>query len=172
MMKIAIGKLVAAAVLAGSSLVVGVGATSAPAAADDPPTACQQVWDSFPAALQDDIRAAVQLPLRERRHALRAIRYGALHGAYGDEVQEWAENVRERRIERWQQSPDQLKADIRAALALPLREQRRAMRTVRDAALHGAYGDQVQHWAEKRREFLEGCPGVVTPFVDPGLVVS
>jgi hypothetical protein len=172
MMKIAIGKLVAVAVLTGSSLVVGVAATSAPAAADDTPTACQQLWDKLPTAMQDDIRAAVQLPLRERRRALRAIRYAALHGGYGDEVQAWAEKVRAHRIELWQQFPDQLKADIRAARALPLREQRRAMRTVRDAALEGAYGDQVQHWAEKRREFVEGCPGVVTPFVDTGTAVS
>ena len=172
MMKIAIGKLVAVAVLTGSSLVVGVGATSAPATADDTPTACQQLWDKLPAAMQDDIRAAVQLPLRERRRALRAIRYAALNGGYGDEVQAWAEQVRQRRIELWQQFPDQLKADILAARSLPLREQLRAIRAIRYAALHGGYGDWVQKLTEKRREFIQGCPGVVTPFVDSGLVVS
>ena len=76
------------------------------------------------------------------------------------------------RIELWHQFPDQLKADIRAALALPLREQREAMREIREAALSGTYGDWVQTLAEKRREFIKGCPGAVTPFVDSGLAVA
>ena len=153
-----IGRLLATTLLAGTAAVAG------PAyAASDPddaePTACQQVWDAFPAALQDDIKAAGDLPLRERRRAFHAIRYAALHGGYGGEVQAWAERVRERRIELWKEFPDQLKADVRAAWSLPLREQRRAMLAIRYAALHGEYGDRVQELAEKRREFRQGCPG-------------
>ncbi len=33
------------------------------------------------------------------------------------------------------------------------------MTAIRHAALHGVYGDWVQQLAEKRRAFLEGCPG-------------
>jgi hypothetical protein len=89
-----IGRLLATTLLAGT-----VAATGTAYAASDPgdpePTACQQVWDAFPTALQDDIKAAVGLPLRERRRAFTAIRYAALHGGYGDEVQELAEKRRE-----------------------------------------------------------------------------
>lgn len=165
-MRIPIGRLVATALLAGTVTVAAP--TTAAQARDDEPTACQQVWDSFPTALQDDIKAAIPLPLRERRRALFAIRYAALHGAYGEDVQQWAEKVKQRRIEIWQQLPEQLKADIRAARSLPLREQRRAMRAIRYAALHGVYGDWVQSLAEKRRAFLEGCPDVARPFADSG----
>jgi hypothetical protein len=153
-----IGRLLATTLLAGTAAVAGP-ASAATAVASDEPTACQQVWDAFPTALQDDIRAAVGLPLRERRRALHAIRYAALHGTYGDAVQAWAERVRDRRVELWRQLPEQLKDDVRAAWSLPLREQRRAMTAIRYAALHGVYGDGVQELAEKRRAFLEGCPG-------------
>ena len=154
-----IGRLLATTLLAGTAAVAGP-AYAASDPGDAEPTACQQVWDAFPAALQDDIKAAVELPLRERRRAFHAIRYAALHGGYGDAVQAWAERVRERRIELWKEFPDQLKADVRAAWSLPLREQRRAMLAIRYAALHGEYGDRVQELAEKRREFRQGCPGV------------
>ena len=154
-----IGRLLATTLLAGTTAVAGPAYAATAAASDDEPTACQQVWDSFPAALQDDIEAAVGLPLRERRRALHAIRYAALHGTYGDAVQAWAERVRDRRVELWQQFPDQLQDDVRSAWSLPLREQRRAMTAIRYAALHGVYGDWVQELAEKRRAFLEGCPG-------------
>ena len=152
-----IGRLLATTLLAGTAAVAG------PAyAASDPddaePTACQQVWDAFPAALQDDIKAAVDLPLRERRRAFHAIRYAALHGGYGDAVQAWAERVRERRIELWKEFPDQLKADVRAAWSLPLREQRRAMLAIRYAALHGEYGDRVQDAGREAARVPAGLP--------------
>ncbi len=168
MFRTLIGRVVATALLAGTALVV---APSAAQATDDEPTACQQVWDSFPTAMQDDIKAAVPLPLRPRRHALRAIRYAALHGNYGEDVQMWAQQVRQHRQEIWKQLPDRLKADIVAARSLPLREQRRAVLAIRSAALHGVYGDWVRSLAEKRRAFVRGCPGVARPFVGtPGLV--
>ena len=158
-----IGRLLATTLLAGTAAVAG------PAyAASDPddaePTACQQVWDAFPAALQDDIKAAGDLPLRERRRAFHAIRYAALHGGYGGEVQAWAERVRERRIELWKEFPDQLKADVRAAWSLPLREQRRAMLAIRYAALHGEYGDRVQESSQRS----DASSGRAAPAAPPG----
>jgi hypothetical protein len=160
-----IGGLVAIALLTGTVAVAG----PSYAATDVEPTPCQQLWDAFPTALKDDIKAALDLPLRARRAAFRDIRYDAFHGEYGDTVQAWAEKVRERRIELWQQFPDALKDDIRAAWSLPLRQQRRAMLAIRYAALHGEYGRWVQSVAEQRREFLQGCPGVASrTFVGTG----
>jgi hypothetical protein len=159
MFRTLVGRLTATALLVGAAVVaVPVSA----GAHDDEPTPCQQLWDSFPVALQDDIEAALDLPLRERRRAFIDIRYDALHGDYGADVQAWAEKVRERRLEIWKKLPDQLKDDIRAAWAMPLRQQRRAMATIRDAALEGEYGEWVQTLVEKRREFLQGCPGVAS----------
>jgi hypothetical protein len=155
-----IGRLLAGALLTATAL---VGATTSSAqAADDEPTACEQVWAALPAAMKDDIRAALPLPLRQRRAALLEVRHQAITGGYGAQVQEWAEKVRAKRLEIWQTLPDDLKADIRAARSLPLREQRRAMLAIRYAALHGRYGADVQALVEKRREFRQGCPGVAS----------
>lgn len=49
---------------------------------------------SLPAALKADVRAARSLPGRERRRAMTAIRYAALHGTYGDRVQRLVEQRR------------------------------------------------------------------------------
>jgi len=159
-----IARLLAGALLTATAL-VGATTTSAHAGSHDgtdEPTACQQVWDALPAAMKNDIRAALPLPLRQRRAALLEVRHQAITGGYGDQVQEWAEKVRAKRLEVWQTLPDDLKADILAVRSLPLREQRRAMLAIRYAALHGEYGADVQALAEKRREFRQGCPGVAS----------
>jgi hypothetical protein len=159
-----IARLLAGALLTATAL-VGATATAAhatPSNGPDQPTACQQVWDALPTAMKDDIRAALPLPLRQRRAALLEVRHQAITGGYGDQVQEWAEKVRARRLEIWQTLPDDLKADILAARSLSLREQRRAMLAIRYAALHGQYGPDVQALAEKRQEFRQGCPGVAS----------
>ncbi|MEO6512889.1 MAG: hypothetical protein ABIO16_17965 [Nocardioides sp.] len=156
-----IARLLAGALLTGTA-VVGATTTAAHAAdraADDEPTACQQVWEALPTAMKDDVGAALPLPLRQRRAALREVRQEAVTGGYGDQVQAWAEEVLAQRQEIWQNLPDDLKADILAARSLPLREQRRAMLAIRYAALHGEYGADVQALAEKRQAFRQGCPG-------------
>jgi hypothetical protein len=153
-----VARLLAGALLTATALV----ATATTADAADEPTACEKVWDALPAAMKDDIRAALPLPLRQRRAALLEVRHQAITGGYGDQVQEWAEKVRAKRLEIWQTLPDELQADILAARSLPLREQRRAMLAIRYAALHGQYGADVQALAEKRREFRQGCPGVAS----------
>ena len=56
-----LGRTLAATLLTGAALVAGVGVGSGPAAADDSsPTACQQVWDALPAAMQDDIKKGLE----------------------------------------------------------------------------------------------------------------
>lgn len=53
-----------------------------------------ELWQSFPATLKADVRAARSLPAREQRRAMYAIRYAALQGTYGDRVQRLAEDRR------------------------------------------------------------------------------
>ncbi len=163
-----IAGLAAPVVLLCATLVASPATAAAGQAADDEPTACERLWAAFPDQLQEDIRAAVRQPLRERRADLREIRRDALAGGYGEQVQEWAQRVKERRIELWQEFPEELKADVRAALALPLRQQRRAMVVIRHAALQGEYGEWVQGLAERRQAFVQGCPRPARPFVSAG----
>jgi hypothetical protein len=54
-----------------------------------------EVWQTLPDDLKADILAARSLPLREQRRAMLAIRYAALHGQYGADVQGLAEKRRE-----------------------------------------------------------------------------
>lgn len=152
--------LLSAALIAGPALAGAGGVQAATGTQRDVPT-CQQVWDAMPDALRDDIAAAVALDQPQRRRALRAIRFGALRGSYGETVQTRALQVRERRIQLWESLPAALRADVRAARSLPFREQRRATYAVRRAALQGVYGDRVQGLAERRRTWLEGCPSAV-----------
>jgi hypothetical protein len=160
-----IGRLVAIVLLAGTAS-LAVPLQQAAQATEGAPTACERVWDALPDAMQNDIRAALSLRPREQHRAMLAIRYAALHGFYGEQVQTWAKALQHRRAEIWKGLPEQLKTDIRAARSLPFREQRRAMVAIRDAALQGAYGDEVQRLAEKRQAFLAGCPDDVKNYVD------
>ncbi len=52
----------------------------------------------------------------------------------------------------WSKAPDDLKADLRAAVTLPEGEQRRtALKEVRATELSGGYGPGVQEFAENRQ---------------------
>lgn len=155
-----ISRTVAAATLAGAVTVAGLGAPAV--AVDSPPasptTSCAALWQSLPQRLQRDVLAARSLPPRQQRFAMRSIRQAAQHGAYGQEVERLADARQERRQELWAAAPDQLRSDIRAAWALPLRQQQRAMEEIREAALAGAYGEGVQAVAQARRDWLMTCP--------------
>jgi hypothetical protein len=173
MFRSAIATLVAGAALATGVSVAPPSSTPASAlgssSARSGATACERVWEALPPAMQDDIRAALSLPGREQQRALLAVRYAALHGSYGDQVERWAKALQHRRAELWKTLPPQLRADVLAARSLPYREQRRAMTAIRTAALQGAYGDRVQQLAQqlaqRRQTFLEGCPDEIGSYV-------
>jgi hypothetical protein len=165
MIRTAIATLAAGAALTTGISVAPSHLASADARGLSDQTACQRLWDALPSAMQDDILAALSQHGRAQHRALFGVRYGALHGAYGDRVEARAKALQHRRIELWRTLPDQLKADVRAARALPYREQRQAMIAIRDAALRGDYGDRVQELAERRQAFLEGCPDEVRTYL-------
>jgi hypothetical protein len=156
-----------ATLVAGAALTTGVSLTPAlPAAGTSTrETACARVWEALPPAMQDDILAALSLSGREQHRALLAVRYAALHGIYGERVERRAEALRHRRVLVYRTLPAQLKADIRAARALPYDEQRDAILAIRAAALQGAYGERVQRLAERRQRFVDGCPDEIGTYL-------
>ena len=159
-----------ATVAASAALVTGVSVAPSPllgaASGRDGQTACERVWDALPSAMQDDIVAALSLDGQEQHRALLAVRYAALHGTYGDQVQLRARALQHRRHELWRSLPEQLKAEVRAARATGVPVRRQAMITIRDNALQGAYGDRVQRLVERRQAFLEGCPDEIRTYLD------
>lgn len=153
-----LGRTLAGSTLVAATLIAGL---STPATAVEPDVramTCSELWESLPSQMQADIRAARSLPPRPQRRAVKAIRYAALAGVYGTEVEQLAEARQQRRQDLWAVAPEQLKADVRAALSLPFHEQRRAMKAIRYAALHGVYGEGVQAIAEARQDWLATCP--------------
>ena len=112
-----------ATLAASAALVTGVSAAPSPlvsaATGRSGQTACERVWAALPSAMQGDIVAALSLDGQEQHRALLAVRYAALHGTYGDQVQRRARALQQRRHELWKSLPDQLKADVRAARSLP-----------------------------------------------------
>jgi hypothetical protein len=156
-----------ASLVAGAALTTGV--TLAPpqpaVATAGGETACARVWDALPPAMQDDILAALGLSGREQHRALLAVRYAALHGTYGAQIERWAKALRHRRAVVYRTLPAPLKADIRAARALPYEEQHRAIVAIREAALDGDYGARVQGLAERRQQFVDGCPDEIGSYL-------
>ena len=155
--KTTLGRALAASTLVAATLIAGLSAPAAAVEPDVPAMTCAELWESLPSQMQADIRAGRSLPPRPQHRAMKSIRHAALAGAYGTEVQRLAEARRERRQELWEVAPAQFKADYLAALSLPFREQRRAMKAIRYAALHGAYGEGVQAIAEARQDWLATC---------------
>jgi hypothetical protein len=146
--------LVAAGLLTTTSLVVG-----ASTATDDdgPRVPCGAVWSHLPQDLREDLAAVRDLPAGERAEALRGIRRDALAGEYGERV----EQVAERRVDRVRAVrralPDELRADLRDARRLTGEQRADAFREVRDDALGGEYGEDVQRVAETVAQRREAC---------------
>lgn len=153
-----LGRALAGSTLVAATLFGGLSTPATAAAPAEPAMSCAEVWESLPAQMRADITAARSLPPRPQHRAMKAIRYAALAGVYGEDVERMAEARKEHREELWAVAPAQFKADVRAALSLPFHEQRRALRVIRAAALRGVYGDGVQAVAEARRDWLGTCP--------------
>jgi len=146
--------LVTAGLLTTTSLFAG--ATSA-ADDDGPRVPCGAVWSRLPADLRADLTAARDLPAGQRVDALEEIRADALHGQYGDRVQQLAHDRQERVRAVRRLLPADLRADLRQARDLSGEAQVEAYEDVRDGALAGEYGDRVQHVAEAVQQRREAC---------------
>ena len=153
--------LFAAGLLTTGSLFVG----ATPQAGDAPENAtgdglrvpCGAVWSRLPADLRADLTAVRELPEGERAEALRAIRRDALDGDYGDRVQRFAERRDERVRAVRRMLPADLRVDLREARRLTGDARVEAYRDIRDGALAGDHGADVQRVADAVAERREAC---------------
>lgn len=151
-----VATLVASATLATGS-VVGVQALASDEAGSVEQPTCGAVWQRLPDDLRRDLGRVLRLPPEQRAAAAREVRLDALDGDYGPRVRSWVEGRSARVREVWSRLPEALRADLEEVRALPAEERRDALAGVRDEALAGAYGPDVQRLAQRLQERREAC---------------
>ncbi|CAM5347548.1 Lipase chaperone OS=Streptomyces chartreusis OX=1969 GN=CP983_00595 PE=4 SV=1 [Streptomyces chartreusis] len=105
----------------------------------------------LPEALRDDLRKLRTLEPEPRQEAAAKIWQDALDGRYGTRVELRAEEARR----RFRALPRQLQDDIKELRGLSGEERTEQRTEIRDKALSGEYGRQVQRWAERRADFWQ-----------------
>ena len=154
------GKGLAAAALAATTLVAGIGgnhSTGGAPSATDAKVVCHRLLQGAPAQLRQDLAAARKHPKGPERHAaVKKVRTDALAGDYGTKVQAVVEHRKEQRKharrQLVKQAPQRLRQDLKAARHQPVNQRRAAVRKVWKSALRGTYGDTVQKRLETRRQ--------------------
>ncbi|WP_432197135.1 hypothetical protein [Streptomyces sp. bgisy027] len=108
-----------------------------------------------PGRLSEDLRADLRklraLDPASRQEAAARIWQDALDGHYGTRVQLRAEEAQR----RFQALPAQLQDDIKELREVSGEERTEQRTEIRDKALSGDYGRQVQRWAERRADFWQ-----------------
>jgi hypothetical protein len=138
----------------GSTATTATTATTISTVASSTSVPCGTVWKSLPPRLRHDLAALRHETPTERIVELRHIRRVALRGGYGDRVEHWLTH-RLHAVEA--RMPASLESDLRAARALPLKDQPAAYRTIWHGALAGDYGTPVQKRAERLENRWETC---------------
>ncbi|MGW1364457.1 hypothetical protein ACWCQP_44515 [Streptomyces chartreusis] len=105
----------------------------------------------LPEALRADLRELRTLEPAQRQEAAAKIWQDALDGHYGTRVELRAEEAQR----RFQALPGQLQDDIKDLRGLTGDERTEQRTEIRDKALSGEYGRQVQRWAERRADFWQ-----------------
>ncbi len=103
----------------------------------------------LPEALRADLRELRTLEPAPRQEAAAKIWQDALDGRYGTRVELRAEAAQR----RFQALPEQVQDDIKELRGLSGEERTEQRTEIRDKALSGEYGRQVQRWAERRADF-------------------
>ncbi|MFE6937674.1 hypothetical protein [Streptomyces chartreusis] len=103
----------------------------------------------LPEALRADLRELRTLEPAPRQEAAAKIWQDALDGRYGTRVELRAEAAQR----RFRALPEQLQDDIKELRGLSGEERTEQRTEIRDKALSGEYGRQVQRWAERRADF-------------------
>lgn len=105
----------------------------------------------LPEALRADLRKLRSLEPAPRQEAAAKIWQDALDGRYGTRVELRAEEAQR----RFQALPAQLRDDIKELRGFSGEERTEQRTEIRDKALSGEYGRQVQRWAERRADFWQ-----------------
>ncbi|MFC8244700.1 hypothetical protein [Streptomyces chartreusis] len=103
----------------------------------------------LPQDLRDDLRKLRTLEPAPRQEAAAKIWQDALDGRYGTRVELRAEEAQR----RFRSLPGKLQDDIKELRGLSGEERAEQRTEIRDKALSGEYGRQVQRWAERRADF-------------------
>lgn len=102
----------------------------------------------LPMELRADLRQLRTMEPRQRGEAAERIWRDALAGEYGARVQFRAVEAQQ----RFQTLPEELRDDLKQLRGLEGDALRDARQEIRDKALDGEYGAEVEHWAERRSE--------------------
>ncbi|MFG2275658.1 hypothetical protein ACGFNY_38570 [Streptomyces chartreusis] len=105
----------------------------------------------LPEALRADLRELRTLAPAPRHEAAAKIWQDALDGHYGTRVELRAEEAQR----RFRALPGQLQDDIKELRGISGEERTEQRTEIRDKALAGEYGRQVQRWAERRADFWQ-----------------
>lgn len=105
----------------------------------------------LPEDLRADLRKLRTLEPAARQEAAAKIWQDALDGRYGTRVELRAEAAQR----RFRSLPGQLQDDIKELRGLSGKERTEQRTEIRDKALSGEYGRQVQRWAERRADFWQ-----------------
>lgn len=105
----------------------------------------------LPEDLRADLRKLRTLDPAARQEAAAKIWQDALDGHYGRRVELRAETAQR----RFQALPGELQDDIEELRGLSGDERAEQRTDIRDKALSGTYGRQVQRWAERRADFWQ-----------------
>ncbi|MFB6931933.1 hypothetical protein [Streptomyces chartreusis] len=105
----------------------------------------------LPEDLRADLRKLRTLQPAPRQEAAAKIWQDALDGHYGTRVELRAEEAQR----RFRSLPGQLQDDIKELRGLSGEERTQQRTEIRDKALSGEYGRQVQRWAERRADLWQ-----------------
>jgi len=161
------GGIGVASVALASTLLLGVGLSTASADTPTPTSSgdCSfgqhlvDLWKDLPANLQSDLKNLRSLPQGERAGAAKDIRQGALDGKYGAGVQRHAERVHGRAFAVWGDLPQALQDDLKAVKSAAPADRPALAKEIGEKAIAGGYGDKVQTAAEKIKssDFWQDC---------------
>ncbi|MGY1634146.1 hypothetical protein ACI784_20775 [Geodermatophilus sp. SYSU D01186] len=148
---------VGAAGLAVATVLVGPSAAAAPpddgsaltaaegtSGADSGDTDAADVDRLIPEDLQQDLQDLHDLPADERMAAMQDIVTGALSGEYGEDVENWTEDMRG----VWSSLPADLQADLASAFGQEPEQVGGELSQVFENARDGEYGQSVQFWTD------------------------
>jgi hypothetical protein len=148
------GTAAAAVTTVGLTLSAGAGTDPSDSSADG--AGCMTVIDRLPDDLKHDLAGLYGLSGSELREAKRQIRQDARSGEYGILIQRFARHPHPRLHAIVSKAPAELKDDVLQALGLPEAQQEERMAEIRQDALAGTYGPEVQKAATNRQEHCGG----------------
>jgi hypothetical protein len=143
--------LLAGGILSGSAIAATAsGTTGAASVSSGAPVDAALSDASVPQSLRDDLQKLKAAAPADRPAIWAGIKQTALSGGYGQQIQTFAQNV----AAQWANAPAALKSDVQALRSAAPADRAAQAQAIRQKALSGGYGAEVQQRAETIRQFL------------------